>query len=402
MSPVVRARDLGIRIGEGRPGPHNAITDVAGVRVGHATIVRGDGPLVRGEGPVRTGVTVIVPHDGDPWSEPVFAGAHVLNGNGDMTGLEWIRETGLFHGPLAITNTHSVGVVRDALVGLAVRDGLAGRPAWSLPVVGETYDGQLSDINGFHVRPEHVIAAFDGASGGPVAEGAVGGGTGMICHEFKGGIGTSSRVLPAAAGGWTLGVLVQANYGRRGLLSIDGVPVGRSIPLSEVPSPWPTPRSGLAEPPRPGLAESPRGVGDPPPGSGSIIIVVATDAPLLPHQCTRLAQRAGLGLARTGGLGATSSGDLFLAFATGNRDLPAAEAVPRGRGVVTLRALADPALDPLFEATVEATEEAIANALVVAETMTGRDGITAHRLPHAGLRQVMARHGRLHEGTGGA
>ena len=384
----VRARDLGIVIGEGRPGRFNAITDVAGVRVGHATIVRGEGPLVRGQGPVRTGVSVIVPHDGDPWSEPVFAGAHVLNGNGDMSGLEWIRETGLFHGPLAITNTSSLGVVRDALIEIGAREGHADHPAWSLPVVGETYDGQLSDINGFHVRLEHVEAAFAAAAGGPVAEGGVGGGTGMICHEFKGGIGTASRVIAQDAGGWTVGVLVQANYGRRGLLRIDGVPVGQAIPIGEVPSPWESPRQGLTDDP-------PRRRRETPPGSGSTIIVVATDAPLLPHQCARLAQRAGLGLARVGGLGATSSGDLFMAFATGNRNHPPGEAEPVGPGVVHLWALVDPALDPLFEATVEATEEAIANALVAAETMTGRDGITAHRLPHDRLREVMATYGRL-------
>jgi len=383
----VRARDLGIVIGEGRPGRNNAITDVAGVRVGHATIVRGDGPLVRGQGPVRTGVTVIVPHDGDPWSEPVFAGAHILNGNGDMSGLEWIRETGLFHGPLAITNTSSLGLVRDALIEIGAREEHADHPAWSLPVVGETYDGQLNDIHGMHVRLEHVQAALEAAAGGPVVEGAVGGGTGMICHEFKGGIGTASRVLPPDAGGWTVGVLVQANYGRRGLLRIDGVPVGQEIPIFEVPSPWSSARRGLGE----GRSSA----GELAPGSGSTIIVVATDAPLLPHQCARLAQRAGLGLARTGGLGATSSGDLFMAFATGNRNHPAGEAEPVGPGVVRLWALVDPALDPLFEATVEATEEAIANALVAAETMTGRDGITAHRLPHDRLREVMARYGRL-------
>jgi D-aminopeptidase len=383
-----RARDLGIVIGEGRPGPYNAITDVAGIRVGHATIVRGDGPLVRGVGPVRTGVTVIVPHDGDLWSEPIFAGTHTLNGNGDMSGLEWVREAGLFHGPMAITNTHSLGVVRDALIDIGTRDPRSGHQAWTLPIVGETYDGQLSDINGFHVGKEHVEAALAAAKGGPVAEGAVGGGTGMICHEFKGGIGTSSRVLPEDAGGWTVGVLVQANYGRRGLLRIDGVPVGQEIPASEVPSPWPMPRQGLGRE----VATAPGTA----PGSGSIIIVVATDAPLLPHQCTRIAQRAGLGLARTGGLGATSSGDLFLAFATGNRAHPPGEAEADGHGVITLRALVDPALDLLFEATVEATEEAIANALVAAETMTGRDGITAHRLPHDRLREVMAKFGRLH------
>lgn len=384
----MRARDLGIVIGEGSPGRHNAITDVPGVRVGHATIVAGDGPLVPGQGPVRTGVTVIVPHDGDPWSEPIFAGTHTLNGNGDMTGLEWIREAGLFHGPLAITNTNSLGLVRDALIEIGVREQRPGRPAWSLPVVGETYDGQLSDANGFHVRPEHVEAALGSAAGGPVGEGAVGGGTGMICHEFKGGIGTASRVVPETAGGWTVGVLVQANHGRRGLLRVDGVPVGREIPISEVPSPWEAPRAGLA-----GSSSAPVI----PPGAGSIIIVVATDAPLLPHQCARLAQRAGLGLARTGGLGATSSGDLFLAFATGNRYHPPGEQEPEGHGVISVRTLVDPALDPLIEAVVEAVEEAIVNALVTAETMVGRDGITAHRLPHDRLREVMAQHGRRHD-----
>jgi D-aminopeptidase len=384
----VRARDLGIVIGEGKPGPFNAITDVPGIRVGHATIVEGDGPLVVGVGPIRTGVTVVIPHDGDIWTEPLFAGCHVLNGNGDLTGLEWIRDAGLLHSPIAITNTHSVGVVRDALVAHAIRTRPAGAAYWSLPVVGETWDGRLNDIAGQHVRPAHLDAAIAAASTGPVDEGAVGGGTGMICHEFKGGIGTASRVLPAGLGGWTVGVLVQANYGRRGLLRIDGVPVGEAIPVSEVPSPWAQSRRGIAI--DEGLASDPG-------REGSIIIVVATDAPLLPGQCARLAQRAGLGLARAGGLGATSSGDLFIAFATGNRGMPAGEAKPEANGVVAIRALTDPALDPLFEAAVESTEEAIANALVAAETMTGRDGITAHRLPHDRLREVMARYGRLRE-----
>jgi D-aminopeptidase len=386
-----RARDLGIRIGEGTPGPNNAITDVPGVRVGHATIIDGEGPLVIGRGPVRTGVTVIDPHDGNVWTEPVFAGCHVLNGNGDVTGLEWIRDTGLLHSPIAITNTHSVGLVRDTLISHAVRTREPGAAYWSLPVVGETWDGRLSDIAGQHVRPEHVDAALDDLRPGPVTEGAVGGGTGMICHEFKGGIGTSSRVIPRTLGGWTVGVLVQANYGRRGLLRIDGVPVGQAIPVTEVPSPWGRPRRGIAF--DDGLA-----VGGPSEAGrreGSIIIVVATDAPLLPNQCARLAQRTGLGLARTGGLGATSSGDLFVAFATGNRGLPAGETPPDRYGIVELRALVDTALDPLFEATVEATEEAIVNALVAAETMTGRDGIVAHRLPHDQLVEVMRRHGRL-------
>jgi len=376
----VRARDLGIVIGEGQPGPLNAITDVAGIRVGHTTLISGDGPLVVGEGPVRTGVTVVVPLDADTWSEPIFAGAHTLNGNGEMTGLEWIREAGLLNGAIALTNTHSVGVVRDALVRAATRAGLDGAANWALPVVGETWDGRLNDIDGQHVRPEHVDEALATASGGPVAEGNVGGGTGMICHEFKGGIGTASRRLPAAGGGWTVGVLVQANYGRRGLLRVDGVPVGEAIPISEVASPQPRSRTGLA---------------GPPPGSGSIIGLIATDAPLLPHQCRRVAQRAALGVARTGGLGATTSGDIFLAFATGNRGLPAADESSIPASGFSVRMVADPALDLIFEATVEATEEAIVNALVAAETMTGRDGITAHRLPHARLVDVMRANRRL-------
>ena len=386
----MRARDLGIVIGEGQPGPNNAITDVPGVRVGHATIVRGDGPLVVGQGPVRTGVTVVVPREGDPWTQPVFAGSHTLNGNGELTGLEWIRETGLLAGAIAITNTHSVGVVHDALIAHAARSHPPGAPFWSLPVVGETYDGTLNDINGFHVRPEHVDAALAAATGGPVEEGGVGGGTGMICHEFKGGIGTASRVLPDERGGWTIGVLVQANYGRRGLLRVDGVPVGRAISTSEVPSPYPNRGEGDTGAGGRGAG----GRGSDRANAGSIIIIVATDAPLLPDQCRRVAQRAGLGLARAGGMGSTSSGDLFLCFATGNRDIPQAEVEPPGGLVGTVRMVVDPALDPLFEATVEATEESIVNALVAAETMTGRDGIVANALPHDRLVEVMTRHGR--------
>ncbi|HEX8026432.1 MAG TPA: P1 family peptidase [Candidatus Limnocylindrales bacterium] len=377
---AVRARDLGVVIGEGRPGAWNAITDVPGVRVGHATLIRGDGPLQVGTGPVRTGVTVVVPHDGDIWTEPLFAGSHTLNGNGELTGLEWIRESGLMTGAIGITNTHSVGTVRDALVAAATRAGLRGTSSWALPVVGETWDGRLNDSDGQHVRPEHVDTALASATGGAVAEGAVGGGTGMICHEFKGGIGTSSRVLPKAFGGWTVGVLVQANYGRRGLLRIDGVPVGEAIPTSEVPSAQGTPRPGIA---------------DAPPGAGSIIGIVATDAPLLGDQCRRLAQRAALGLARVGGLGFPSSGDLFLAFATGNRGLPPGEDDRPAFAPVSVRMVSGATLGPLFEATVEATEEAIVNALVAAETMTGRDGNTAHRLPHDRLVEVMRASGRL-------
>jgi D-aminopeptidase len=393
MSVPPRARDLGIRVGEGTPGPLNAITDVAGVRVGHATIVEGDGPLVVGNGPIRTGVTVVLPHEGDVWREPVFGAPHILNGNGEMTGLEWVREAGMIGGALAITNTHSVGVVRDALVAEGIRSQPSGMFSWSLPIVGETWDGMLNDTDGQHVRPEHVAAAIADARGGPVTEGNVGGGTGMVCHEFKGGIGTASRRLEADEGGWTLGVLVQANYGRRGLLRVDGVPVGREIGIDEVPSPYGQERSFV---PFPG--ELPNEPGTPAPArarDGSIIILVATDAPVLPVQCRRIAQRASLGLGRAGGYGSTTSGDLILCFATGNRSLHPPEVRGRPAGVNEVRTLFDRALDPLFEAAVEATEEAIVNALLAAETMTGRDGITAHRLPHDRLAEVMRKYGRL-------
>jgi D-aminopeptidase len=384
----VRARDLGIVIGDGRPGPANSITDVAGVRVGHATIVRGDGPLVVGEGPVRTGVTMIVPHDGDVFTEPVFAGGHTLNGNGELTGLEWIREAGSLTGPIGITNTHSVGVVRDAIIRDAVRRMPFGTSYWALPVAGETWDGLLNDIDGFHVTAEHVHEALAAADGGPVAEGNVGGGTGMVCHEFKGGIGTSSRVVDAAWGGFTVGVLVQANYGRRARLRVDGVPVGEAISVRDVPSPYT------------GNEEEEDGEAAPPPGSGSIIVIVATDAPLLPIQCSRLAQRAGLGIGRMGGTGAPSSGDLFLCFATGNRSLPRTSFRADPRLTADIRALNDFAIGALFDAVIEATEESILNALVAARTMTGRDGITAHALPHDRLIETMTRFGRPPEASG--
>jgi len=382
----MRARDHGIVLGRLQPGPLNAITDVAGVRVGHTTLIRGEGPRVVGEGPVRTGVTVLVPHDGDAFLEPVFAGCHRLNGNGELTGLEWVRESGFLTSPIAITNTHSVGVVHDALLVHAVRAHGPLTEFWSLPVVGETFDGVLNDINGFHVRPEHLDEALDGAASGPVAEGAVGSGTGMICHEFKGGIGTSSRVVPADSGGWTVGALVQANYGSRELLRIDGVPIGEEIPTSDVPSPW-----DAAEALARGRAG---GRSTLEPGAGSIIVVLATDAPLLPHQCERLAQRAGLGIARMGGIASTGSGDIFIAFATGNRGLPGPTPMPVSRIVHDVRMLDDSRITPLFQATVEAVEEAIANAMLVAETMTGADGITAHGLDGERVVEIMARYGR--------
>ncbi|MEP6680917.1 MAG: P1 family peptidase [Chloroflexota bacterium] len=377
----MRARELGIEIGRLSPGPLDSITDVAGVRVGHTTLVEGEGPLRPGRGPVRTGVTVVVPHDGDIWREPIFAGCHRLNGNGELTGLEWIREAGLLGGAIGLTNTHSVGVVRDALVAAAVRS-RGNEEFWSLPAVGETYDGALNDINGFHVRAEHVDAALATASA-TVAEGNVGGGTGMICHEFKGGIGTASRRLDPAQGGWTVGVLVQANYGRRELLRIDGVPVGREIGREELASAW----DEFAVVQRAGQRSGGEG--------GSIIVVVATDAPLLPHQCARLAQRPALGLGRMGSYASHGSGDLFLAFATGNRGISDHAGESDTRLVARVEMVADSQVDPLFEATAEATEEAIVNALLAATTMTGRDGITAHALPHDRLREVMTRYGRL-------
>lgn len=365
-----RARDHGVVIGSGVPGPLNAITDVAGVRIGHVTLIEGDGPLRSGAGPVRTGVTVIVP-PGVIWEQPLFAGPHRLNGNGELTGLEWIRESGLLTSPIGLTNTHSVGVVRDALIAHQVRErGPDAGHFWALPVVGETWDGLLNDINGFHVAPEHVEQALRAASAGPVAEGGVGSGTGMVCHGFKGGIGTASRRCAGALGGYTVGVLVQANHGRRERLSIDGVPVGRVIGPEAV-----------------ALPDAPA----PPPGSGSIIVIVATDAPLLPHQCRRLAQRAGLGVARTGGVGEHTSGDLFLCFATGNRGMQAGELGHGSPLTVALTMLSDTYITALFDAVVEATEEAIVNALWAGTTMTGRDGITAHALPGARVAELVAR-----------
>jgi D-aminopeptidase len=408
----MRARELGLRIGLLDPGEHDAITDVPGVRVGHTTLITGDGPLVVGTGPVRTGVTVVIPHGDDVWTEPVFAGCHRLNGNGELTGLEWVRESGFLGGVIGITNTHSVGVVRDALVAHAAASRAPESVFWSLPVVGETYDGALNDINGFHVTPLHVDAALASAAGGPVAEGNVGGGTGMICHDFKGGIGTASRVLADADGGWTVGALVQANYGSRELLRIDGVPVGQAIPKSEVPSAWDEHEAledaALADVPAgaanvpadlanvaPGLADAAPGlVGRTGAGGGSIIVVLATDAPLLPHQCERLAQRAGLGLARMGSIASHGSGDLFIAFATGNRGLSRTAGERDARRTVEARMVVDRAISPLFQAAIEATEAAVVNALLAARTLTGRDGITAHALDPARLLDVMARYGR--------
>ena len=366
----MRARDIGILIGSGRPGPFNAITDVPGVKVGHCTLVSGDGPLVVGKGPVRTGVTVVLPHDGNVWEEPVFAGFSSLNGNGELTGVHWIQESGMLKSIIGLTNSQSVGVVRDALAAAEIRSHRSGAQFWSLPVVGETWDGVLNDIHGQHVTADHVVAALGAVASGPVAEGNVGSGTGMICHGFKGGIGTSSRVIDAADATFTLGVLVQANQGRRERLQIDGVRVGEI--LNERVVPLPVTLEEAAE------------------GAGSIIVLVATDAPLLPHQCARLARRSALGVGRLGGFGGNWSGDLMLAFATGNRGLPAVEYGAAGPLTASITMLSDTYIDLLFEAAVDATEEAIVNALLAAETMVGRDGTVAHALNPERLASIVA------------
>jgi L-aminopeptidase/D-esterase-like protein len=363
-----RARDLGIPL-EGTPGPLNAITDVNGVQVGHATIIAGEGKLQVGVGPVRTGVTAIVPRGKQSSNDPTFAGWFSLNGNGEMTGTTWVEESGFLEGPMMITNTHSVGVVRDAVIAWRINQGPPDQSGywWSLPVVAETYDGYLNDVNGFHVKPQHVFEALENAKSGPVAEGNVGGGTGMICYEFKGGIGTASRKLNDKHGGYTVGVLVQANHGRRSQLRIAGVPVGLEIPEDTLVS---KEISSIA--------------GD----TGSIIIVVATDAPVLPHQLKRLARRASLGLARTGSVSGNGSGDIFIAFSTAN----AGAAKPSGLARLTM--LPNDQMNPIFEATVQATEEAIINALVAAETMTGIDDHKVIALPHDRLRLVLKKYNR--------
>jgi L-aminopeptidase/D-esterase-like protein len=360
-----RARDLGVPF-DGSPGPLNAITDVAGVEVGHTTLISGDGPHA-----VRTGVTVVLPR-GKVWS-PVFAGWFAGNGFGELTGTPWVKEGGVLGGPIAITNTWSVGTVRDAVLAWYV-DVLKVTIPWHQPVVGETSDAYLNDIAGFHVKQEHVFAALAGAKAGAVAEGNVGGGTGMVAHGFKGGIGTASRQLP---GGYTLGVLVQANYGSRELLTIAGVPVGKEIPdLQRV--------RGTSTGYVPGVSSSD--------GSreGSIIVVVATDAPLLPHQLERLARRVPMGIARLGGTGANGSGDLFIAFSTANPG-----AAKTSGGPVDISMLPNGDLNPFFLATIEATEEAIVNALVAATTMTGVDGHTVYALPHDRLRDALKKYNRL-------
>ena len=366
-----RARDLGVPF-DGTPATLNAIRDVAGVEVGLTTIVSGDGPLKVGAGPVRTGVTAVLPR-GKASNDPVFAGWFSLNGNGEMTGTTWIEEAGFLEGPVFITNTHSVGVVRDAAIKWSADRGRLFQ-AWSLPVVAETWDGVLNDINGFHVKPEHVFAALDGAQAGRVAEGNVGGGTGMICYGFKCGTGTASRKTEARFGGYTVGVLVQANHGARNLLRVAGAPVGQELPQT-------APRAAHDTRER----DAVDAIGE----LGSIIIVVATDAPLLPHQLKRLARRASLGLARTGSISSNGSGDIFIAFSTANAGAAgAAEAAQ-------VSMMSNTRIGAIFEATVQATEEAIVNALVAGETMIGVDGHRVEAISHDALGQVLRKYNRL-------
>jgi D-aminopeptidase len=365
-----RARDLGVPF-DGTPGPLNAITDVAGVTVGHTTLISGEGKLQIGKGPVRTGVTAVLPRGQQSMSNPVFAGWFTENGNGEMTGTTWVEESGFLEGPVMITNTHSVGVVRDSVIQWRVAHGQPD-PAgywWSLPVVAETWDGWLNDINGFHVKSADAFHAIDSASPGPVTEGNVGGGTGMVCNEFKGGIGTSSRKLDAKVGGYTVGVLVQCNYGSRPNLRIAGVPVGKEIPEDRAYA-----SSTFDELDR-----------------GSIIVVVATDAPLLAHQLKRLARRVTLGLGRDGSISGNGSGDIFIAFSTANPGAAFAD------HVVDLKMLPNEKIEPIFAATVQATEEAIINAMVAAETMTGIENHKVIALPHDRLREALKKYNRLNE-----
>jgi D-aminopeptidase len=363
---TVRARDLAIPF-EGTPGKFNAITDVPNVEVGYTTLISGEGKLEVGKGPVRTGVTAILPRGHASLNDPVYAGFFSLNGNGEMTGTAWLEESGFLEGPVMITNTHSVGVVRDATIDWRIKHGAADNTGywWSLPVVAETWDGYLNDINGFHVKPEHVAHALDSAAGGPIAEGSVGGGTAMVCYEFKGGTGTASRLIETKdkknpeAPSYTVAALVQANCGRRAQLTIAGVPMGREIPGNAVYSQE----------------------------NGSIIIVIATDAPLLPNQLKRLARRASMGLARTGSVSGNGSGDLFLAFSTANPGAADPSTPTR-----TVQTVPNDRIDPLFTATVQSVEEAIANALVDNQSMTGRDGHHVDALPHDRVRELLAKY----------
>jgi len=359
-----RARALGVPF-DGTPGLLDAITDVAGVTVGHVTLIEGEGKLVVGQGPVRTGVTAILPRGRASLDDPVFAGWFALNGAGEMTGTTWLEESGFLEGPVMITNTHSVGAVHEGTIAWRVAQGPPDATGywWSNPVVAETWDGELSDINGFHVKPSHAGDALSSAKGGPVAEGNVGGGTGMECNGFKGGIGTASRRLAEKDGGYTVGALVQCNYGRRVDLRVAGVPVGRELPGRSVRED----------------------------DSGSIIVVVATDAPLVAHQLKRIARHVTLGLGRDGSIAGNGSGDIFIAFSTAN---PGAA---KPTGVATLTMLPNDRLNPIFEATVQSVEEAVINAMVAAETMKGANGVVVPALPHDELRRILKKYGRLVE-----
>jgi L-aminopeptidase/D-esterase-like protein len=360
-SGLPRARSIPVPF-QGTPGPVNAITDVPNLEVGYQTLTSGEGPLKVGEGPVRTGVTAILPRGRARALTPVFAAYHSFNGNGELSGCHWIEESGLLEGPITITNTHSCGIARDATVGwMRSRFPDEEHDLWGLPVAGETYDGYLNDIDGFHVTAADVEAALDAAAGGPIELGSVGGGTGMIAYEFKGGSGSASRQVDVAGGAYTLGAFVQANYGRRRELTIAGVPVGQHLTGGEVFS-------------RPG---------------GSVIAVVATDAPLLPHQLKRLARRITLGIGRSGTCGHDSSGDIFLALSTANTDAFAKGGAPRSAAF-----LPNDALDPLFEAVVRAVDEAVVDAMVANREMVGRDGLTVRALPHEALRDLLQRYGR--------
>lgn len=368
-----RARDLGIPFQGANPGPLNAITDVAGVEVGATTLIRGEGKLVEGQGPVRTGVTAILPRGRT--FDPVFAAHHVLNGNGDMTGTHWVQESGFLETPILITNTGSVGVVRDAALGWMNRNKyfspLIAHIWFAYPLVAETYDGMLNDMYGFHVKPEHVNTALDNAKSGAVAEGNVGGGTGMSCLGFKCGTGTASRRVIAGPTTHTVGVLVQANFGGRNQLTIAGVPVGREIKGSEA-------RMNFGA-----------GAGAEAAGRGSIIAIAATDAPLAPHQLRRIAQRISLGVGRTGGTAGNGSGDIFLAFSTAN---PGAF---RRDGPSTIQMMSNDDINGLLDATVDATEEAIINAMIAARTMVGLNGNTIYAIPHDQVRDILRKYGRL-------
>ena len=365
---TVRARDLGVPF-EGTPGPLNAITDVAGVEVGYTTLISGEGKLEVGKGPVRTGVTAIIPRGHDSLNDPVYAGLFSLNGNGEMTGTHWIEESGFLEGPIVITNTHSVGVARDAVIAWRIKHGAADASGfwWSLPLVAETWDGFLNDTNGFHVKPEDVFHALDSAHGGPIEEGSVGGGTGMVCYEFKGGSGTASRRVEVKVGkdkparSFTVGAFVQANFGRRPLLTIAGVPVGKEIPGTVYGE-----------------------------DTGSCIAVVATDAPLLPNQLNRLARRISLGLARTGTISGSGSGDLFVAFSTANKNVWAPDQVTH-----SVETIPNDLMDPIFTGVVQATEEAVLNALVDNQTMIGANNHKVEALPHDQLRALLQKYNRL-------